>query len=236
MEGRLETVLPGTLLDTKPLNPRAKLLLRIADSRPHGTLTRYDLRYVGFVPGKYDLRDYLVRKDGSSTADLPNLAVEVAGILPAQHAGELVPQQVGPFSALGGYRTGLILVSVLWAVLAVPLWLSRRRKKAPALAPVAIAPPTLAERLQPLVKRAAEGRLSTDELAQLERMLLNHWRERLQLGEVSMAEAIQRLRSHPEGGELLRQLEGWLHRPPGLVSVDVTAMLAPYATVSATSS
>src|SRR5262249_47285122 len=123
-----------------------------------------------------------------------------------------------------------------WGVLVVPLWLSLRKRKATAPAPRPLAPPTLAERLQPLIKRAAEGKLSKDELALLERMLLNHWRERLRLREVSMAEAIQRLRSHPEGGELWRRWEGWLPRPPGLVSVDVPAMLAPYATVSATNS
>jgi hypothetical protein len=93
---------------------------------------------------------------------------------------------------------------------------------------VASGPPTLAERLQPLVARAAEGKLSRDELAHLERLLLSHWRERLALGDAPMIEAVQRLREHPEGGVLLRQLEDWLHRPPGSVKVDVEALLAPY--------
>src|SRR5258708_2260757 len=71
MEGKVEVNLPGPLLDAKPVDPRSLVTLRIADTRPHGTLIHYDLRYLGLVPGRYDLRDYLVRKDGSSTDDLP---------------------------------------------------------------------------------------------------------------------------------------------------------------------
>jgi hypothetical protein len=232
MEGRLEVMLPGTMLEAKPVNPRSPLVVRIAGTRPHGSLIDYDLRYIGLVPGKYDLREYFVRKDGSSTADLPMLAAEVAGVLPESHRGELFGEEVQPLPFLGGYRTALTLVVALWAFLFVPFWLSSRKPKAEPSAPLAVAPPTLAERLQPLVKRAAEGKLSKSELAQLERMLLNHWRERLGLQELGLAEAVGRLREHPEGGALLRELENWLHRPPGTTAVNVAALLAPYGALT----
>jgi hypothetical protein len=228
MEGKIEVLLPGTQLDARPVNPRSLVTLRIADTRPHGTLIHYDLRYIGLVPGRYDLRDFLIRKDGSPTNDLPPILVLVSGVLPEKHQGELAEQSVRPLPFLGGYKTALTIAGALWALVFLPLWLSGRRRKPPAAAPVASGPPSLAERLQPLVARAAQGKLSRDELAQLERMLLSHWRERLVLGDVSMIEALERLREHPEGGVLLRQLEDWLHRPPGSVKVDVEALLAPY--------
>ena len=57
---------------SKPLDDRrAPVVLRIVDVYPHGTAFRYDLEYYGLEPGTFDLRDYLRRKDGSSTADLP---------------------------------------------------------------------------------------------------------------------------------------------------------------------
>ena len=45
---------------------------------------------------------------------------------------------------------------------------------------------------------------------------------------VEPAEAMSRLRNHPQAGELLRQVEAWLHQPGGARDVDVPRMLAPY--------
>jgi len=228
MEGRVEVILPGTQLEAMPANPRSRLTLRVADSQPHGTLIRYDLRYIGAVPGRYDLREFLIRKDGSATIDLPPIPVVVSGLLPEKHQGQLEAQARHALPFLGGYKFTLTAAAVLWAVVFLPIWFWGRSRKPPTEAPLATRAPSLAERLQPLVARAAEGKLSRDELAQLERILLSHWRERLAFGELTLAEAVQRLRDHPEGGVLLRQLEDWLHRPPGSVQVDVAALLAPY--------
>jgi hypothetical protein len=231
MEGHVQIMVPGTLLEARPVEPKGKLLLRVADARPHGTLFDYDLRYIGLVPGKYDLRNYLTRKDGSGTNDLPNIPVAVVGLLPEKHRGELVAQDVRKLPSLGGYKATLLAVAVVWALLFVPLWLNRRKPKAIELPKTETKPLTLADRLRPLVARAVEGKLSRDELAQLERMLLNYWREKLGLREEGMAESVQKLREHPEGGALLREMENWLHRPPGSTKVDVNALLAPYREV-----
>jgi len=228
MEGHVQIMIPGTLLEARPVEPKAKLLLRVADARPHGTLFDYDLRYIGFVPGNYDLRNYLVRKDGSTTNDLPKIRVEVTGLLPAKHRGELVPQETSTLPSLGGYKGTLIAVATVWAALFVPLWLTGRKPKPIEAPKVETKPLTLADRLRPFVVQAVEGKLSRDELAQLERMLLNYWREKLGLREESMIEAVQKLRQHPQGGQLLREMENWLHRPPGSAKVDVNALLAPY--------
>jgi len=228
MEGHVQIMLPGTLLEAKPVEPRAKLLLRVADARPHGTFFDYDLRYIGFVPGKYDLRDYLARKDGSSTNDLPKIPVEVTGLLPVKHRGELVPQETRALPSLGSYKATLVAVAIVWAALFVPLWLTGRKAKGVEPPKVQTKPLALADRLRPLVTQALEGKLSRDELAQLERMLLNYWHEKLGLRETGMAEAVQQLRQHPEGGALLRELENWLHRPPGSANVNINTLLAPY--------
>lgn len=232
MEGRLEVILPGPVLEARPIEHKARLIVRIAETRPRGPDLWYDLRYIGFVPGRYDLRTNLVRLDGSSLTNLPALPVEVAPLLPANHDGILVETARSPLGRLGGYRAFMTAAGVAWLLLLVPLaW---RRRRGPAARQAPAAEPTLADRLRPLVEEAAAGRLSSDGQARLERMLLNYWRDRLDLGALDMAEAVRRLRGHAEAGELLRALEGWLHRPPGAAGVpDVGQVLEPYRNLPA---
>src|SRR5438034_181222 len=78
-----QIVLPGSELEAKPLGDRqAPVVLRIGSASPHGTAFRYDLVYYGLEPGKFDLKNYLRRKDGSSTADLPSLSITIHSVLP----------------------------------------------------------------------------------------------------------------------------------------------------------
>lgn len=228
IEGQLELELSGPELTARPPDRAAPLNLRIAATRPHGTQIHYDLRYIGLVPGKYDLRDYLVRPDGSKPNDLPVLAVEVTGLLSADHRGQLARLDESPIRKLGGYKVLMWIGAGLWALCAIPLLLSRRKRGDQAAAAEKSAPPSIVDQLRPLVEQARAGRLTTDGKAKVERLLLAHWRERLELSGVGPAEAILRLRAHPEAGTLLRTLEDWLYRPPGTSPVDIDAALAPY--------
>lgn len=227
-EARLEVVLPGTRLEARPATERAPVLVRVADVFPHGTAFRYALRYTGLRPGRLDLRDYLQRADGSTASDLPAIPVEIGGLLPLKHDGRLAEATVPAPPRLGGYSTGLKVAVAAWALAGLALWGWRRRSRPPAAPTVEETAPGLLEQLRPLVEQAAGGRLDTAGRARLERLLLGHWRERLALEGLPVPEALARLRAHPEGGEVLRQLEAWLHQPPGGAPVDVAALLAPY--------
>ena len=228
MEGQLDVALPLAGLSTKPGDHRTPMLLRIAHTQPHGTLTRYDLRYIGRVPGKHDLRNYLFTPDGSPATNLPALNVNIAGLLPNPHNGWLEEQAQQTPSLLVGYRRALMVVVALWVIAFFVIWrLGRRNQPAANAAPVH-REPTFAERIRPLVERAAAGSLSPDEKATLERMLITHWQRRLNLTSASGDELILRLRQHNEAGVLLRALEDWLHRPPGRGEVRVEEFLAPY--------
>lgn len=228
IEGKIVLMLPGTRLKTVPTDPKAPMTVRIADAQPRGTATQYDLRYIGQVPGTYDLRKYLAREGGSTTNDLPAIEVRVTGLLPADHQGQLAPRDEQRLPSLGGYRSLMIAVGIVWIGMIIPFWLSRRKAAAVA-AEKGPAPLTMADRLRPLIVRATSGQISSDEKAQLERLLLGHWRERLSLKDDEPAAAMAQLRAHPEAGVLLRALEDWLHRPPGRTVVDLESFLAPYA-------
>ncbi len=230
MSGHLDQiVLPGTELEALPdADRKSPVAMRVVRVYPHGNLLRYDLEYQAFEPGSYDLRRFLRRKDGSSTADLPPLPVQVTTLLPP---GQVLPNDVGPnrSPSIGGYRTLLIVAGVAWVLgLVAILYVGFLRRRHAAFAQVRARPFSLADRLRPLVEGAMAGKLSQVELASLERMLLAYWRKRLGLEQADPAQAIADLRTHAEAGPLLEQLECWLHRPGPAAPVDPARLLAPY--------
>jgi hypothetical protein len=227
-----QIVLPGPELIAKPqTDARAPVVLRVVAAFRHGSDYRYDLEYYGLDPGTYDLRDYLVRKDGTETSGLPPIHVVVSSVLPP---GQIEPNQLLPAQSpkLGGYRLWAAIGLVVWALgLLVILFARRRRRAAEEAAAGDVV--SLADRLLPLVSDAAAGRLPQSGLAELERLLLAFWRRRLNLEGADPAAAIAALRRHPEAGELLRQLDAWLHRPGPAAEVDVESLLRPYRTIPA---
>ncbi|MDE2643054.1 MAG: hypothetical protein OSB55_09915 [Verrucomicrobiota bacterium] len=228
IEGSRGVVLPGEKLEAAPVGDKSKIILRIHDVSPHGTEHRYDLRYFGFVPGEYDLAQYLRNADGTAPTNLPSIPVRIRGILPEIHYGKLIEDKSDGVSLPGSYTVWLIGLGGVWFIAAWPLFLLGRKKKT-SLGQARDEGPNLAERLRPLVEQAANGTLDTDGRARLERMVFSHWRERLGLPEDGdVAELHHQLKVHAEAGPLLHGLEDWLHRPPGTATVDIPALLAPY--------
>ena len=72
-----QIILPGSELAGKPIDDRSPIVARVVNVFPHGDSFRYDIQFHGLEPGKYNLSDWLVRKDGSGTEGLPEIAVEI---------------------------------------------------------------------------------------------------------------------------------------------------------------
>jgi hypothetical protein len=234
LEGKISLTLPRADYRPRPLDDRTELIVRLesvgaASNGQH----RYEFYYMGLEPGAYRLADFLVRPDGSRPDELSDIRLQVGAVLPEDHDGQLNAYVPRPFPFIGGYRAFLAVLGILWAGgIAAFAW--SYRKKRVVAAPMAVAAtPSLAERLRPLVEAAAAGRLSTEGKAQLERMLLGYWREKLDLAHLRMAGALTRLREHAEAGQLLRALERWLHRREGASAEEVAALLEPYRQVPA---
>lgn len=229
MAGHIEQlVLPGAELEAVPQDRKAPVVLRVVQVYPHGSAFRYDLEYYGLEPGTFDLKNYLRRKDGSSTADLPSIPVQVVPLLPP---GQVTPNplEIHRAPALGGYRLLQIAAGTAWVLgLAAIIYFGLIRRKKSAIPSTAAPPASLADRLRPLVEGAIAGELSQTQLASLERALLAYWRKRLSLEMAEPGRAIETLRSHAEAGPLLEQLEVWLHRPGSADVVDPARLLEPY--------
>lgn len=212
----------------------APMLLRLERSESDPTL--YTARFIGSIKGDYDLRSLVVHVDGSMADDLEPIMVHVVSDLPAGMETDLFDAADLDVQLESGYVRTAILIGLAW--LFVPMIVIVRRlmrRKTAAEAAVEPPPPTLAEQLRPLVEALANRQLSVREQGRLELLLYHYWDERLHPRPTDMAECIRRVREHPEAGELLRMVEGWLHRPEGHAHKPdrLDDLLEPYRTAPA---
>jgi len=220
-----EIKLPGTELAAAPLDEKSPIVVRVARVFPHGDSFRYDLRFHGLEPGEYDLSKWLLRKDGSSTDDLPPIHVEVVSLLPP---GQIEPNQLelGWIPRLGGYRRVAIVVGVFWlAVLLGLVFLGRKKAKRREIAE---SKRTLADLLHERLEAAAANEMSLDQYAELERMLLAFWRRKLGLESISLNQALPQIFEHPDAGPLMKQLEQWMHSPTPDRNIDLRKLVEPF--------
>ncbi len=122
---------------------------------------------------------------------MPNGAVEPS---------ELVPR---PSKSSNYYLPALVLGGALWLTgLLMILFYGRGKNKRPTQGHVA---PTLADRLEPLVAAAVKGEITTEQQAELERLLTSFWSRKLRLGHLPAAKLRINCRTHPQAGQLLQK-------------------------------
>lgn len=176
--------------------------------------TNYKVRFVGTKAGAFDLRDLLVAESGTLPADVPTLPIVVVSHLPPSHGTDLFDQGARSFSLEPYYFLSLWILGIAWAITPVFMLARRllRRRKAMTTA-TAVQPPTVAERIRELVMNAATRKLTVDEKATLELLLIAIRRVELNLQGLQPSQAIRILREHPTAGELIRTVERWNHSP-----------------------
>lgn len=214
------------------IKERTDLILRIVGVRRTEGGYRYDFRYIGLLPGDYNLAEYLLTPDGHPVKTLPVIPVKVLPLLPQGHQGELVSSRLKAYTPPGGYKLFFTGVWIFWAILLFPLLFACREKK-PVVAETVMPPATLEELLRPLIDKALTCGLEVSEKEHLERLLMGYWQQALKLDEASAYRMLRKIKQHPEGGPLFEKLESWLHRPPGSVRVALDEVLAPYRNLAA---
>lgn len=218
-------VLPGSRLEPAA-DPGRKgaLSVRIVAVAPHGDRLRYDLEATGWEGGDHDLREVLVRADGTTTDDLPPLLIRTTTSLPAGSPRVSVPPPAPP-RQLGGYGQTIVFLGVAWLVgLALLL---RLRRAGPVGPHAAARPATPAEELALLVAKARAGALGDGEGAAIERLVYDAWRTRLGLERTEPGLLVAGLREDPAAAAAIGRLEEWLHAPGGTVPpADLGAFVA----------
>ncbi|MHC5021447.1 MAG: hypothetical protein ACYTGX_15350 [Planctomycetota bacterium] len=230
---RQGVIVPGPECEPIPLTDRRQpMVVRIIRTYPHGSDFRYDLAYYGLEPGTHNLLAYLRRKDGTPLTGVPPVQVEIVENLPD---GQVRPTDLdeAPHPRVGGYTLLLWAGGIAW-VAGLLAFLFLYRPRAERGGPAGPKPVTLADRLRPLVEQARGGSLEAPGKAELERLVLGYWAGKLGIASIGSVEALQQLKAHGEAGALLRQLETWLHAPPGRAGdVDLQHLLAPYESIAA---
>ncbi len=230
-----QIVLDAPRREVRPISEKTPVIVRIVEVYPHGSAFRYVIQAVAFEPGEYDLLDFLQpvdsnQADGTARPEVSPLRMKIASSLPD---GQVQPHALaqGRSIRLGGYRWVVLLAGLLWGLGLIALLWSGRKK--PSTTPVEDQTTwTPTDRLRARVREALDGELAPEQHAELERLLVNHWRERLGLADSDPADALVTLHRHPQAGPLLRNLEQWLHCPDHPETVDVAQMLTPYLNVS----
>ena len=220
-----QIVLPGTELAGKPLEQGDPIVVRVLRSFPHGDSFRYDIRFHGMEPGKFDLAQWLRRKDGTLADDLPEISVEIMSLLPP---GQIEPNELetGWIPSLGGYRNVAFAVGGLWVLVLLGLIFLGRKKK--QVADTTAEPVSLADLLQSRIEKAMENQMEPGQYAELERMLFAFWQKRLGLLELPTLDAMVRIKADSDAGPLMRQLEQWMHSPTPRSDVDLPNLLKPF--------
>lgn len=220
-----DLILPGSELAAKPLTEGSPIVLRITKIIPHGDSFRYDLTFHGLEPGKFNLADWVERKDGSSADGLPEIEVDIQSLLPS---GQIRPNalETGLLPRLGGYRNVAIAIATLWALGLLGLIFLGRKKAAKNTKLERKA--TLAELLKTRIEAALENRMESSQYAELERMLFGFWRKRLGLENETAEAALAEIKQHAEAGPLMIQLEQWMHNPSASKDVNLAELVAPF--------
>lgn len=226
----LQHVIPGPKVVAKPIANRAQpVIVRIVETYTHGSGFRYDIEYKALEPGSYDVADFLAREDGSETA-IPEIAVNVYPILAADEVRPyILPLFKSPFRSY--YLPLLLVIGAIWvAGLLMILFYGRGKTKRPISEQKQL---TVAERMRPLIDAAIAGELTTQQQAELERVLTGFWSKKLRLNHLSADALRQKLREHAEASLMLNQIDYWLHRPATdpANAIDVNALLQPYQTI-----
>ena len=207
----------------------SSILVRVAArDRTEGGRSVTELEFIGVDAGVFDLRDSLVFDDGGPTDRLDPLTIEIVSKLASDAPSDVFLAEAPPATIAGGYRTLLVAIAVVWIMIPVLVVIRRWLRRPPPPA-VASSPPTLLDRLEPLVRSAADRELTVDEQGRLELLLHAYWRKRLGLEEDPVL-AVGVIRQDPEAGRLLRRVESWLHAPDGRdpSAAEIVELLAPY--------
>lgn len=220
-----EILLPGTELTGKPISDIDTMVVRVVKALPTGDGFRYEIRFQGLEAGKFDLSKWLIRKDGSSTDDLPKIEIEILSLLPP---GQITPNELetGWIPRLGGYRRLAVGVGVLWIFGLLSLIFFGRKKK--EVKQEDKPETTVADLIRARLNAALENKVDPKQYAELERILFGLWQRKLGLEKMPLDQALRHIRNNDAAGPMMQQLERWMHSPNANDDVNLAELLKPY--------
>lgn len=228
MPGLAEVLLPRGDLRAAAPHPRDEVHVRILSCAEEGGAYRYRLSWTAYRSGELDLAGALRAGDGAQCA-LPSIPVRVTSLRQPDE-WELRPGPPLGYGPQGWYAPALYAGGAVW-LLAGLLVLGWKLRPRPRL----VMPAGPPDELPRLLALARAGNVPPADLATLERLLLQRWRQEPSLHGLDPAAALARLRAGSAGqneakasvplnqarsspASALVLLETWLHASPGPAS------------------
>ncbi len=218
----------GPLIEPIPRkNREASLVVRVLSSSPNDKGHKYTLEVYGLDPGNHKISEYLRRTSGEPIPVLLEDTLNVSVINSLDAIPEPTNLQHTPPEKIGGYRLLMTSLGTVWIAVLFVFIFYKKKQQAPKPEPT---PPTLHDKLTKLVKSAAQGELSDENRATLERLIIGHWQKELpEINELPAPQALTKLREHPNASPLLLKLEQWLHAPKKSISQEeIAPLLQPF--------
>ena len=220
---------PGSKIEVIPrTNNESSLVIRILEIKPAANGFRYDFEIYALDPGTHRIAEFLrYATDRSPIKDL-DATFEVT----TTHSLDTLPKPSEPEPVepekLGGYKNLIIVLGIFWLLIFLAIIFYRKKHGTDLVVEKPL--PTLHEKLQVLVSVASQGEINDQQQANLERLILGHWKEQIpEIDSLTPARALVELRSHPEASPLILKLEEWLHAPNTKLSrEEFLPLLAPY--------
>jgi hypothetical protein len=221
--------IPGPKIEVIPrTNNESSLVIRILKIKPAAEGFRYDLEIYALDPGIHRISQFLRYATDRSPVQSLDATFEVTTTHPLDTLPKpSEPEPVEP-EKLGGYKNLIIILGTFWVLIFFAIIFYRKKPIANLVVETPL--PTLHEKLQVLVSTASLGELNDQEQANLERLILGHWKEKIpEITSLTPARALVELRSHPEASPLILKLEEWLHAPNKKLSrEEFLSLLTPY--------
>jgi hypothetical protein len=196
-------------LVARPLDPRTAPLM-ISVRRLTGD--EWSVTYAGFVPGTFDLTDFLVCADGRRPTDLSPLPVLFETVGSSGLQLDTAAPVASPIRRVPAWPWWT--AALAWLLLPAILWSVRRlRLRTPK--PIETLDFPTRDSLESLLTTLQQRDLSIDERARLELMVLDHVVRRHQTVRIDPFRENLYLfaRRDPHAADVLDALEAWLHRP-----------------------
>ncbi len=202
----------GSRLVARPYRRGASINLRIANETQQGNVRVYDVRYVVSLPGEFDLTEYLTSADGRPISDLPSFKVRGLTSLTKDIETRIQEIEEVGVHVWHWYYESLTGLGIAWVFWLMGLIFIGRPKRPPKITPPP-PPASVAERIARYLVALRNGELTVNEKAELEVLLLEHWRDRLDLRDGRMAEACRQIQRSDQLGTVYEKLQAWLHVP-----------------------
>lgn len=220
--------IPGTEVEPIPrTDNKPSLVIRILEIKPAQDGFRYDLQIYGLDPGYHRISKYLRYKNTQQPVTKLKNTLEITTQLPLETLPKPQPLEQNTPPEQSHYRALLITAAILWTILFLAIIFYKKRK---AATQQAVQEPTTQEKLQTLLLATAHGDLTTDEQAQLERLIIGHYKTQIpEIQNLPPTQALQKLKTHPQTSHLIQKIEQWLHHPnPKITQAEIQPLLNPF--------